>query len=209
MCIKSKYIEKKDYLFNIDKWNKINNNVLFITGMSGSGKSTLTNDLCKEYNCTKIELDDVETYFMESDDNIKNNILNKIKRNCPEASKFLVYLYINNRHTFNTSSDRTYVMKKFIDWFIEEVKYNNKLYIINGYQIYSICPPEYFKDKPIIIKEINILKSLIRRTSRFIKKKKSNSFSKNNVKKAINIWFGKKYRIANKELKEFVEKIET
>ena len=173
MNIKSKYLEKKDYLFHLDLWNKENNNILFITGMSGSGKSALAKDLAKEFNCSRVELDDIESYFMtlNKEKHIQEKIYKEIESECSEVVEFLSDIDRNKRYVFNTWYDGVYVISEFIDWFSEKVKNDNKLYIINGAQIFTILSPEYFKDKPLIVKEINILKSLTRRTMRALKKK--------------------------------------
>ena len=176
--------------------------------MSGSGKSTLAKDLAKEFNCSRVELDDIESHFMtlNKEKHIQEKIYKEIKNECPEVVDFLLDIDRNKRYVFDTWCDGVYVISEFIDWFSEKVKNDNKLYIINGAQIFTILSPEYFKDKPLIVKEINILKSLTRRTMRALKKKHNKSFKKN-FKKALKIWFGKNYRDTNRKLKEYVKAI--
>lgn len=51
------FFSDSNYEHNFDKWKSGEIKVLLILGLAGSGKSTLANQLAKEYNCHKVELD--------------------------------------------------------------------------------------------------------------------------------------------------------
>ena len=58
---------KIKHMFNLEKFENGNCNVLFITGFSGSGKTTLGEELSCKYNCSLVELDDIMTPNLYSD----------------------------------------------------------------------------------------------------------------------------------------------
>lgn len=165
--IKSNFLEKGDICSNLENWDKDKYNILFITGLSGSGKTTLGTDMRKEFKCKRVELDYVGAFYMKRNGVFKKDkFYNLLKEECPEAVEF----FDNNRDTWTIEkwSECIPLTKEFLDWFVSKVEGNGQLYIVNGAQIPDVYDVEYFKERPIIVKDSNILKSVIRRTHREI-----------------------------------------
>ena len=193
--INSKYLEKNDYCFNLDLWNG-DNNILYITGLSGSGKTTLGIDIQKNYNCYRIELDYISLYYMKKGDS--NKIYKLLKQDCPGAEKFFD---IYHHELVDKFKDTATIVSEFLKWFIPKVEGNGMLYVINGGQILSIIDPEYFSNKPIIIKEGNLFKSLNRRSNR-----ESDGYYEY-MKQYIHMLKNKDYRNAQRNMKKYAKDI--
>ena len=202
--INSPYLEKGDSCFNLDLWEPNNQNILYIVGMSGSGKTTLGKDVAKEFNCSRVELDNIEGFYLTRcrESGNQQKTYEEVKRECPEAAEFLLDKKRNREWVVNTWGEGAFIAKEFIDWFIPRVQGNGKLYILNGAQITTFLQPEYFADKPIIIKDINMMKSLTRRTIRSIDKY-NNVVAAENFLRALKMYFNKNYRKANSDLKKY------
>lgn len=164
--ISSKFLEKRDTCCNLENWDENKYNMLFITGLSGSGKTTLGIDLRKEFNCKRIELDNIAAYYMRKviETNRKEKIYNYVKDECPEAVEF--FDKNKNKYIIDNWSECIPIIIDFLNWFVSKFSSNGQLYIINGAQIPDVYDVEYFKERPIIIKDSNALKSFIRRTGR-------------------------------------------
>lgn len=164
LSFKSKYIEPGDLFFNMDKLNPNDKNILYITGMSGGGKTTLGIDLAKELHCNRVELDYIQVYYMRSE---KSDKMRKcILEECPEAVEFFDLYPFEYYNTEGKSfGECVYIAADFVNWFTNKVHGNGKIYIVNGAQL-TIYGYKYFIDKPIIIKDVNWLKTMYRRTAR-------------------------------------------
>lgn len=193
--IDSEFLEKGDTCYNLDKWSVDNQNILYITGISGSGKTTLAKDLMKEFDCYRVELDYISAYYLlrTKTQNRYSNLRKKICSECPVVSE---YLDSHNPDEFGypeSFSDTEPIINSFMKWFTDRVKNNGNLYIVNGAQIYCWIDFEYFIDKPIIIKDINWLKSTCRRFYR--EYDEDGKFADNvvNSVKSLKISFSKSY----------------
>lgn len=156
----------EDIYLNFDKWKKnTENNVLFITGFSGSGKSTLARELSKTNHAVMFEIDGIE----HNDDSSGKDILKKVQKQFP--------LYNSDK------IDRSYY-QKMLEAAID-IMYNdiNTLYIVEGVQLFQwFVDIDYFKNKPIIVKNTSMFKSILRRFKRngngkiYIKEELQNEF---------------------------------
>ena len=167
--IKSKYLEKGDTCYNLDKLNPNGENFLYIIGMSGAGKTTLGISLRKELNCSRIELDYVCAYYLEKarDENRYESLKNKLSAECSNAVEFLDANIPGDDYQCRKSwKDTIDIAKDFMDWFESKYKGDGNLYIINGAQLPLIYSTEYFYNKPLIIKDINYIKTVARRVYR-------------------------------------------
>lgn len=208
--IKSIYLEKGDICYNLNRWDPNDNNILWITGISGSGKTTLGVDLRKEFKCDRVELDYIACYYMKKalDANKHERFYKFVDADCPEATEFFD-IYPHDTYGYPIKFGETeQIQKDFLNWFIPKIYGNGNLYIINGACIIDIYDPEYFIDKPIIIKEVNYLKTAMRRVYREYK------FDDGYIKKIVNMikafktsisksyrHYDKVYNDYNKELK--------
>jgi calcineurin-like phosphoesterase family protein len=165
--IKSKYLEISDDVYNLSNWNKNRYNILYVTGMSGSGKTTLASDIAKQYNCERVELDYIGYYYINKNKGSgkEAKAKTKLKADCKDAVNFFSPDRDLKYHP-NNWSDCVELYKDFLNWFIPAHEGNGKLYVINGYQIIHVLDYKYFEERPIIIKDPNIIKSAIRRTIR-------------------------------------------
>ena len=186
----SYFISKDDIYINFDKWGS-KNNILYITGISGSGKTTLINKLKDEYNCEVISFD---------------NLLMSYRKNKEYDQYITKYIKTHNvKMTTWDSDDTVYESRKFLDWFNKESKkYGDKLFIIEGFQIFDFYEGWEFKDKPIIIKGTSAIHSWIRKNKRLLENNKYTNKNKINMFfKVLNeLISGKTFR-DEKELEKF------
>ncbi len=154
---------KNDIRLNLDKWKKGEENILYVAGLSGSGKSTLGEEYAKKYNAIVCELDKFQhnryLYIRK-----KNNDLS-------EGDKIMLELFDSIYHDkVDFSSYSSDNFKKEIESFllklINKCSGQNKLFIFEGVQIFSFFDPNYFENKPIIIKGTSALVSFSRKYKR-------------------------------------------
>lgn len=207
--LKTDFLEKGDICCNLDLWKpNTSNNILYITGLSGSGKTTLGSDLAKQYKCERVELDYISFYYMRraAEKNRQIEMLQNIKKDCPLASKFLETNTYELREEFVDTMD---IVKDFIIWFQNKTNGDTKIYIINGSHIASIYNADYFFDKPIIVKNLNWSKSVLRRSFREIENDKSFVNNLKSFYRAFKVGFkpgylkdNKKFNLYRKDLKK-------
>lgn len=209
--INSKYLENKDDIYNIKNWTPDKYNILFITGMSGSGKTTLGEDLAKINKCQRVELDYIVYYFLNRarEKGKQQNTVNKLKKDCPDAAKFFT-TERDAKYHLESWGDHTPVTKEFLDWFIHTHEGDGNLYIINGAQIPDVLDHDFFKERPIIIKDPNLVKNVTRRTMRESKFSNYDSFSGwiRGFGRHIKLYTSKGYRDSLKRLKKFSNNID-
>lgn len=148
---------KKDEFINIDSWKPgKDTNALYITGLSGSGKTSLTYNIARHYNANVIGLDHVFGHkdLLEIDD-----------IELPPGLKIIKKFYSNPANLFDTTDKSIFIknLKKFMNYMMDYMSHNpNKLFIIEGIDIY--LHPDIFnlKDKPVVIKNTSTLKSFYR-----------------------------------------------
>lgn len=208
--INSKYFENKDDIYNIKNWAPDKYNILFITGMSGSGKTTLGEDLAKINKCQRVELDYIVYYFLNRarEKGKQQNTVNKLKKDCPDAAKFFT-AERDAKYHLEGWGDHAPVTKEFLDWFIQTHEGDGNLYIINGAQIPDVLDYDFFEERPIIIKDPNLVKNVTRRTMRESKFSNYDSFSGwiRGFGRHIKLYTDKGYRDSVKRLKKFSNNI--
>lgn len=112
---------------NINKWNK--NKILLITGLSGSGKTYLSNYLSNKHKAIHINLDDFEFH---------EKLFNKYLLTSGEH--LIKNYFIKNNIKFNkTINDDNFfkLFEQFINYLYNYINSHNKLFIIEGIQIYG------------------------------------------------------------------------
>ena len=202
--IKSEFLEKGDSCYNLDKWPD-QYNILFVTGISGSGKTTLGIDLAKEYNCGRVELDYIAVYYLRKckERNAYDKFRSKLQNDCPEAVEFFDLNPPEKYGLREKWADTGDILTDFCNWFVTKFGNNGKPYIINGSYIYEIFDVNFFYDKPLIIKDINIVKTVFRRTWREFNDHSDASFFRKLEYgyKVFKTGLSKEYRKANKDFK--------
>lgn len=148
---------KEDLYLNFDT-NK--DNIILITGISGSGKSTLAEKMTSENDGQKISLD--LAFFHEKEEKItaiERKIVDKFSEKYPEWTP----------NTFTQEESINYKYSNlFYDFVLNYLKnIKNKLIIIEGGQhISKYIDFDKIKDRKIIIKRTNLIKSATRRIKR-------------------------------------------
>ena len=149
---------KKDNVYNFDKWENGERNILFITGHSGSGKSTLAFQLAKEYEATVIQLDHIQCYekFMK----------------CHKQSDTtkLIKKYLKKNKDLKASDFDNILLKSFQEiynemfpWLLKELeKDKDTLYIIEGVHIMLFTKYKDIKEYPLICINTSMSKSMFR-----------------------------------------------
>jgi len=153
---------KEDITINFDRWRKgTNNNILFVTGLSGSGKTTLSREFKEKYNACVLEIDGINHGY----DSSKKGILNKIKEKLPEYKSAVESKWKDKSKEQIIEKDGKIKLLSLVTRYAIEIMHEDKetLYILDGIQIFKWLNPEYFKDKPVIIKGTSMLKSFMRR----------------------------------------------
>ena len=149
---------KKDDVYNFDKWENGEYNILFITGHSGSGKSTLAYQLAKEYGATVISLDHIQCYERFC------------KANKETYTTKLIRKYLKGNKDLKVSDFNNILVKSFkgiyadmFPWLIQELeKDKNTLYIVEGIHIMLFTKYEDIKDYPLICINTSASKSILR-----------------------------------------------
>ncbi len=183
-------LTKNNLELNLDKWT--NGTILYITGISGSGKTTLAKKIATESNAEYLELDIFCMFAKRPKDKCIQNLMKTVKDFYHLDDTFYNFLenYVKNlpdtefnyipstkdlsNESFAIISNNAFNFIKAAEDFLSKNKINSK-YIFEGCQI-ALMDPEYFKDKPLIIKNTGFIKSVYRTTSRTIKN--SSSFDK-------------------------------
>ena len=192
------YIDQsKDFIYNLDKFETKETNILFITGYSGSGKSTLSRELAKYYNCELIEYDNIS--FNKTRDYSDQPLVKKFL-NSPKGK------LIKGKKDLDMSLK---LFTDLVDWINE----NDYRVIIEGMQVFmvvleGIITPDYFKKYAFIIKntdmytstkraitrdfidkydkiDFEIFKKMVKRVSNNIKYKSQNDKTLNIIKKSL------------------------
>ena len=150
---------------NLDRWGKTpDTNILYITGHSGAGKSTLANKIAAESSDDPIVVH-LDTYFEIYEDESKKN-----------SSEFNKYLAKHNVISPNEISLSEWGKNKILDKFEDaavafgkEQFSKGKKVIFEGIQIMDsgfIMDKSFFKGKPVIIVQTNMITSTARASHR-------------------------------------------
>lgn len=171
-------LNQDDVYLNYDKWNTIDNNILFITGTAGSGKTTLADRLAKENNAEVIHLDYVSIACIKGSEWINNK-----KPSVNESVHLLDKEFVNSNPNLKwsnmTESEQEETMQMYLEWLVKRC--TDKLYIVEGTHI-ATNPKfkEKYSNRPLIILGVGQLTSYIRKVSRRIK-----GFNFNNCKRDL------------------------
>lgn len=209
--IEEGYFKSTDNLeFNLDKWSRSgNHNILYITGISGSGKSTIAKKMCKEYNAEYIELDKFTLGIVKGLDRWFENVDNGTYEVHPLLKEYFSQIDHLTTNGSWSKPDMGDEHTKFITWFIERVKGNGTLYIVEGAQFFmklSNMDPGLIQGEPLIIVGTSALKSWIRRIKRDTADDETISRFIYHLKKDIPMLF--KYYFRNeKDLQEYIKNI--
>lgn len=153
---------KKDSVYNLDKWEKGNNNILLITGLSGSGKSSLSRTLSDEYDCDLIELDVLQCYENCSKV-LKNDITVKFISEFLNINKDIDIFDFSDIRQDSFKS----VFDRFFPWLLNKLSSDkNKKYIIEGVHILLFTKYSDVKKYSLICINTPVYKSAIRRWKR-------------------------------------------
>ena len=151
---------KKDLYVNFEAFDSGKVNICLVTGLSGSGKSTLSDNLCKQYKATSIELDKFEHPDMEigpySSNKVYNNYFNS-------RQKLRTDLINNNLSNNERATEMTNALIYAIDYCN---KHPEERFIIEGLQIFADIDPEHVKGLPIVFVNTSMINSMIRKVKR-------------------------------------------
>ena len=149
---------KKDNVYNFDKWDSGESNILIITGLSGSGKSTLAFALADEYDATVVQLDHLQCYerFRAGGRKTKGTeLVNKFINKHKELKDY--------DFSSITYSSFKPVFDEFFPWLLKELGKDKKnRYIIEGIHIILFTKYSDIKKYPLICINTPMYKSIIR-----------------------------------------------
>lgn len=155
---------KKDYSYNIDNYGKTYN-LLFVTGLVGSGKSTIAKKMAKEKEITILSQDWLSWSEVYTNDKVAMEVLNEFYKICPRARE----LADNNlwHKDFLSKKEKNKIRVEYNKFLIDyTLKNHNKLYIIEGIDIYRVIDSDEITSRGIIVKGTSVLKCFIRRYKR-------------------------------------------
>lgn len=159
---------QKDLQINIKDFpNK--SKVLIVTGLSGSGKSYCADQIAKEYGATHFQIEWlIHTKHITEECSF---ILNSFFEKHPEIVELAKNKWNNCKNEDENDLLKEYINKFFIHFL--EVKDPNKLYIVEGLQLFTLIDYKSIKDFPIIIKGTSSIDSLKNRLKRDLSKPKN------------------------------------
>ena len=158
----------EDFEYNIQDFGT-KSKILLITGLSGSGKSYLSQQLAKKYNATVFQPE-----WLKHTKHITEEckyILNSFFETYPDIVNLAKNKWNNVRQ-----EDKNELFKKYINLFFLhflKVKDPNKLYIVEGLQLFTLIDFDNIKYYPIIIKGTSSFRSLKNRLKRDYQKRKN------------------------------------
>lgn len=142
--------------------------ILLITGLSGSGKSYLAREMASKYNATIFQVEWLKhkKHISEECKYILDSFLDKYPEIIP---------YVDSKWNNTKSEDDNELFAKYINLFFIhflEIKDENKNYIIEGLQLFTLLDFEAIKDYPLIIKGTSSYNSFKNRLKRDYQKRK-------------------------------------
>ena len=187
---------------NLDEWINGTSGILYITGLSGSGKSTLAKEYKEKYNANLVELDIFFKLAKVSKSEINDVIKAWInKEKLPKDPVFIRVLktfintlpdnYFGNSNIFEYSTSEK-IMEAGTNFILYAYnKLNNSMkYIFEGTHILEMSP-DFFINKPIIIKGTGYLTSTIRALKR--------DYNPNDTKQNITRFIARIFKMFSKE----------
>lgn len=155
---------KKDFKYNLDNYGK-NYNLLFVTGMVGAGKSTISKEIASKKGAIILSQDWLSWSEVYKDDKLANEILKEFYKKCPVAKEAAEKNWWHKN--MMTKLERDSIRKQYNKFLIEYTsKKVDKLYIIEGIDIYRVISPHELINRGIIIKGTSALKCFFRRYKR-------------------------------------------
>jgi uridine kinase len=147
-------------------------NILLVTGLSGSGKSYLSKQLAQKHNATIFQPEWLKhtkhiteecRYILDSFFDLHPDIVDLAK----------------NKWNNSKNEDDNELFKKYINLFFEhflQVRDKDKLYIVEGLQLFTLIDFDHIKNYPIIVKGTSSFNSLKNRYKRDYQKRKNEKF---------------------------------
>lgn len=181
------FLNKDDITHNLSKWGTgpDQSNILYITGLSGSGKTTISEEYSKKYNAEVFELDLMDYKYEET---FENRFIIKAFKKFP---KYKVLINKSIGHSFNFENEQDYidfikVKKEALNYIIDLMKKEkNKLFIVEGIQIFYDYFPSDLLEDPLIVKGTSNISSIMRR----VKRHNLGQFSFKNFLIELKEWF--------------------
>lgn len=170
--MKKNYIKicksKDDLQININDFpNK--SKILIVTGLSGSGKSFCADQIAKEYGAIHFQIEWlIHTKHITEECAF---ILNTFFEKYPEIVELAKNKWNNCKNEDKNELLKEYINKFFIHFL--EVKDPNKLYVVEGIQLFTLVDLDLIKDFPMLIKRTSSFKSLKNRLKRDLSKPKN------------------------------------
>lgn len=181
------FLNKDDIKHNLSKWGTKpgQDNILYVTGLSGGGKTTISREYSQKYEAEVFELDLMDYKW---DETFTNRFIIKAFKKFP-SYKTLINKAVNEPFEYENEQDYINfikVKKEALNYILDLMhKEKNKLFIIEGIQIfYDYFPADLLK-VPLIIKGTSNISSIIRRTKRH----NNNQFSFKEFIKDLKKWF--------------------
>ena len=164
------FISENDIYVNMDKWNKKEVNICFVTGFSGSGKSTLAKKFALKHKAVYVETDMLIYYGM------RHEFTKKELYDDHSRAAEILWMYVEDTKKdpgfmkgLNWKENREQIIKELIDYvtWLETKPTIPDRYVIEGVDVTHLIPavPKYY-EYPIIFKGTSVIKSMIRKMMR-------------------------------------------
>ena len=155
---------KDDFVYNVENFGK-KYNLLFITGLVGSGKSTLAKKIAKEKKAIILEQDYLYGFNIPENDKVIKRILSGFYKSFPFA-KEVIEKDLWKKKAINLEQDIE-LKRKYNDYLISYAMNNkDKLFIIEGVDVFKIIKAKEIKRRGIIIKRTSSFDCFCRRIKR-------------------------------------------
>lgn len=154
-CYEGYLVNKKDFFYNKDKWDRGEINLCFVTGHSGSGKTTLASQMETDKDTEMYQLDDVlankENFTMANLKEYGDLIYSFFKG----VGKKFYYTKQDVKDGLCKGVDNYdyNLMNEFIDHAISYAKkHKEKKFVIEGVWLYLFIDPSKLTDYAVCIK---------------------------------------------------------
>lgn len=155
--------DKRDQVFNLDKFENGESNIIFIIGLPGAGKTTLSETISEQYNAEIFHLDYFQSYHNLSIGKYKNsndvswNILKKYMKQNPKVEADSINFCNIDLYSFKE------YFAPFFKWLIKELESDKgHKYIIEGIHPILFIKYKYIKKYPIYCVNTAAIKAMLR-----------------------------------------------